>query len=109
MHRVFLGEFEQLLLLAVDSLGDQAYGVGIRRHLEECAERTVSPGAIYTAMDRLQARGYVSSRLGDPSPMRGGKRKRFYQLEPEGRLALRRSQERLMRATHGFALQSERK
>jgi PadR family transcriptional regulator len=103
MSRAFLGEFEQLLLLALLHLRDEAYGVTIRRHLEAHADRTVSPGAIYTALDRLERRGFVSSRLGEPTPERGGKRKRYYRLEPDGARALARSQARLQRMARGLA------
>lgn len=102
MSRVFLGEFEQLLLFAVLRLGDQAYGVTIRRYLETHADRSVSPGAIYTALERLERRGFVSSRLGDPTPERGGKRKRYYRIAPDGARALARSQQRLRRMARGL-------
>jgi len=84
-----LGEFEQLLLFAVLRLGDQAYGGSIRQIIHDRTGRTVSPGAIYTALDRLERRGMVGSKLGDPTPERGGKRKRFYHLRPAGAAALR--------------------
>jgi DNA-binding PadR family transcriptional regulator len=84
-----LGEFEQLLLFALLRLGDQAHGGTIRQLVEERTGRTLSPGAIYTAMDRLERRGFVQSRLGEPTPERGGKRKRLYRLRPSGAAALR--------------------
>ena len=65
--RTYLGEFEQLLLFAVVHLGDDAYGTKIRSAIEAKAGRTVSPGAIYTALDRLETRGLVSSTLGEPT------------------------------------------
>jgi PadR family transcriptional regulator PadR len=95
--RAFLGEFEQLLLLALCHAQDETYGVEIRRAIELRAGRTVSPGAVYTALDRLERRGLVSSRLGDPTAQRGGKRKRYYRLEPAGARLLRESQRRLAR------------
>jgi DNA-binding PadR family transcriptional regulator len=95
--RRFLGEFEQLLLLALVDLEDEAYTVSIRRVLESRTGRHVSPGAIYTALERLGARGLVSSRFGDPTPERGGKRKKFYRIEAAGQDALRASQEMLRR------------
>jgi PadR family transcriptional regulator, regulatory protein PadR len=100
--RTYLGEFEQLLLLALIQLEDDAYGARIRMLIEERAGRTVSPGAIYTALDRLEQRGLVASRLGDPTPQRGGKRKRFYWLQPEGAELLRRSHAALARMAHGL-------
>lgn len=95
--RTFLGEFEQLLLLALFTAGDERYGVEIRRAIEARARRTVSPGALYTALDRLERRGLVSSRLGEPTPQRGGKRKRYYRIEPAGVKLLRESQRALAR------------
>jgi len=95
--RTFLGEFEQLLLLALSSAGGEVYGVQVRRAIEEQAGRTVSPGAVYTALDRLERRGLVSSRLADPTPQRGGKRKRYYRLERAGATLLHRSQTALAR------------
>jgi PadR family transcriptional regulator PadR len=71
-----IGHFEQLLLLALLRLGDDTYGVPVRDEIERRTNRVVSPGAIYTALDRLERRGLVRSRLGDPTAQRGGKRKR---------------------------------
>lgn len=87
-----LGEFEQLILLALLELAaDDAYGVPIREAIERRTSRRVSTGAVYTALDRLTKRGLVSSRLGEPTPERGGRRKRIYRLEPAGIRALDRS------------------
>jgi len=84
-----LGEFEQLLLLALLHLGQEdAHGVAIRGVIAERTGRTPSTGAVYTALDRLEAKGYVSSRLGEPTPTRGGRPRRFYQLERSGAKAL---------------------
>jgi DNA-binding PadR family transcriptional regulator len=88
----FLREFEQLLLLSLIQLGDDAYTASIGRLLKQRTGRTVSPGAIYTALGRLERRGFVTSRFGDPTPERGGKRKKFYRLEGAGRTALRHTQ-----------------
>jgi DNA-binding PadR family transcriptional regulator len=84
-----LGEFEQLILLALlDVKEDDAYGVPLRDSIERRTSRRVAMGALYTALDRLQARGCVSSRLGAPTAERGGRPKRFYRLEPAGARAL---------------------
>ena len=83
-----LGRFDHLLLLAVMRLGDEAYGMTIRRELAEHTGREVAAGAIYTALARLETRGYVRSRLGDPTPERGGRAKRYYRVLPAGRRAL---------------------
>lgn len=86
-----LGELEQLILLALVELGSDAYGASIGREIERRTGRQVSPGAIYTALDRLGARSYVSSEVGSPTPQRGGRRRRYYRLEAEGARALERS------------------
>jgi DNA-binding PadR family transcriptional regulator len=95
--RTFLGEFEQLLLLALLQAKDEAYGMEIRRAIEDRAGRSVSPGAVYTALDRLERRGLVASRLGEPTAQRGGKRKRYYRLQPVGESLLLESQRVLAR------------
>ncbi|MGE0352849.1 MAG: PadR family transcriptional regulator [Gemmatimonadales bacterium] len=87
-----LGEFEQLLLFALLSLPeDEAYGLPIRDEVERRTGRAVSTGAVYTALDRLAGKGLVTSHVGEPTPMRGGRRKRLYRLEPEGAAALDRA------------------
>ena len=86
-----LGEFEQLILLALVELEDDAYGASIGRAIEQRTGREVSPGAIYTALDRLATRGLVSAEVGTPTPERGGRRRKYYRLEPEGALELSRS------------------
>ena len=74
----FLGEFEQVLLLAVARLqGKQAYGMAIRKEIEERTGQDVAIGSVYSALDRLQQKGFVSSAVGDPSPERGGRAKRL--------------------------------
>ena len=82
--RSYLGEFELMILLAVIHLGDQAYGVPISRELEVHRGRDVSVGSVYAALERLEAKGLVSSILGDPTPERGGKAKRFFRITKEG-------------------------
>lgn len=97
-----LGEFEQLLMFALLELGDDAYGRTVRQAVEERAGRQVSPGAVYTALERLEARDLVSSRRGESTPERGGRRKKYYRLEPEGAAALKESYERLTRMAEGL-------
>ena len=82
--RGYLGEFELLLLLAVIHLGEEAYGVPISRELERHRGKDVSVGSVYAALERLEAKGLVSSSLGDPTPERGGKAKRFFRITREG-------------------------
>ena len=83
-----LGELEQTILLAVLRLGDQAYGVSIRREIALCTRREIAPGALYTTLDRLEQKAVVVARDGDPTPERGGRAKRFYKLTREGRALL---------------------
>ena len=98
-----LGEFEQLLLFALLRVGDDAYGVTLRREIETRTSRVVSAGAVYTAMERLEARGFVSSAIGEPTPQRGGKRKKHYKLEKAGAKALARSHASLSAMARGVA------
>lgn len=79
-----LGEFEEFALLAVCALGDGAYGAPVLEYIEQATGRTVTIGAVYAALTRLEEKGHVRSVLGDPEPVRGGKRKRFYEATPEG-------------------------
>lgn len=79
-----LREFEELVLLSVLVAADEAYGVSIQRILESDVGRPVLLGPIYTALDRLSQKGLVTSEFSDPSPTRGGRRKRLYQLTPTG-------------------------
>ncbi len=83
-----LGEFEQLLLFAVLRLGDRAYGVRIRQEIASQTGRDVAAGAVYTGLDRLSARGFVSSKEAEAAPSRGGRRRKYYRLEPPGARAL---------------------
>ncbi len=87
-----LGEFEQAILFALLELAeDDAYGVRIREVIEDRTGRTISSGAVYTALDRMEDRGLVESTLGEPTAIRGGRRKRMYRLRPEGAETLLRS------------------
>ena len=97
-----LGEFEQLVLLAVLRLDDEAYGAAIARALREKAGRDASPGAIFTTLERLEARGLVRSRYGEPTPERGGRRKRYYRLRSAGQRALSRSYMATLRMAQGL-------
>jgi len=85
----YLGELEHMLLLAVLRRGEEAYGKGIRDELETRAGRTVSRSAAYITLERLVEKGYLSSRMGEPTAKRGGKAKRFYAVTPEGLDALK--------------------
>ncbi|UCG89107.1 MAG: helix-turn-helix transcriptional regulator [Gemmatimonadota bacterium] len=101
--RGYLGEFEHLVLLAVMRLGPESYGVTIRQEIETRSGRDVSLGAIYPTLERLEAKGYVSSYVGEPTGERGGRSKRHFVLQPEGEKALRRSWEILSALWEGYA------
>ena len=92
-----IGEFEQLILLAVLRQGDEAYGVSIRRAIHEVTGRDVSAGAVYTALGRLERRGFVSSRVAETAPERTGQRRKYYRVQPAGAAALYRSYSDLQR------------
>jgi DNA-binding PadR family transcriptional regulator len=79
-----LGEFELMLLLAVIHLGDEAYGVTITQQLEAYRGRGVAVGSVYAALERLENKNLVESSLGDPTPERGGKAKRYFRITKEG-------------------------
>ena len=101
---VNLGEFEQLILLAILRLGDHAYGVTIRAELADRAGRTIAPGAMYTALERLEAKGIITSRMGDPTPQRGGRAKRFVTVTAAGMQALNRAVQAYERLLDGLDL-----
>jgi DNA-binding PadR family transcriptional regulator len=84
MGRAHLGEFEQVLLYSLVRLGDDTSGVAIAGLIEERTGRVISPGAIYTGLMRLERRRFVRSQLGEPTPQRGGKRRRLYRATPLG-------------------------
>lgn len=94
-----LGDLDQLVLLALASLGDQAYGIVIRDAIVEDGGREVTVGAVYKALWRLEARGLIASHEGTPTARRGGRRTRLYQLEREGRRALTASLDAVARLT----------
>jgi len=83
-ERTGLGEFELMVLLSLVRLGDQAYGVPIAREIEKFRRREVSLGSVYAALERLEKKGFVTSSLGDPTPERGGRAKRFFETTKEG-------------------------
>ena len=98
-----LGEFEQLTLLAVLRLGEEAYGVTVRRAIEEGAGRDVSAGAVYTTLARLEKRGLVSSRVGETAPERTGQRRKYYTVEPAGAAMVHDSVNAVSRMIEGLA------
>lgn len=83
-----LGEFEELVLLTIGALRDNAYGVSIKNEIEEKTERNVSIGALHSALNRLEKKGFVESKVGGAKAERGGRRKRFYKITSAGENAL---------------------
>jgi len=86
-----LGDFEQLVLLGVLRLADEAYGAAIRQEIHARSGRDVSINAVYTTLDRLEAKGLLKSWVGEPTAQRGGRRRKFYALQPAGTAALRQA------------------
>lgn len=97
-----LGSLEQIVLLAVMRLGRNAYGMSVRREIERRTGRNISIGAVYATLERLRAKGYVSSFVGEPTAERGGRAKRFFRIEGAGEQALRVSQEAVRNMTKGL-------
>jgi DNA-binding PadR family transcriptional regulator len=98
-----LGELEQVVLLALLRLGDGGFGVSVQSEIEGRTQRRVSLGAVYTTLARLEQKGLVASRVGDPTPQRGGRRKKLYRVLPKGKRALVTSIETLHALTRGLA------
>jgi DNA-binding PadR family transcriptional regulator len=99
-----LGEFEQLVLLSILRLGDNANGVRIRAEITEHTGRNVAPGALYTTLQRLEEKVFVTSRLGDPTPERGGRAKRYYKVSAAGLKAVERAQQAYQSLLKGLEL-----
>jgi DNA-binding PadR family transcriptional regulator len=97
-----LGEFEQVVLLAILRLGDDAYAVPIRDEILRCTGRDVSRGSIYITLDRLETKGHLRSRLADSTPERGGRAKRYYALRPRAVDALKESRRALVALWRGL-------
>ena len=98
-----LGEFEQTVLLAILRLGENAYGVTIRAEIAAHTRREPASGALYTTLDRMEEKGLVESWLGDPTPQRGGRAKRYFIVTNKGRVAVasaQRSYQNLLRGLH---------
>src|ERR1700688_3738171 len=100
--RDYLGEFEHIIVLALLRLEDRAYGVTVRQEIEFRTNREISIGAVYATLDRLEAKGYVKSHRGDPTPERGGRSKRFFRVTANGVAAVNRTQRALLRMTEGL-------
>ena len=104
----YLGEFEQLVLLAILQCGDEAYTVPIRRVLAERSRRRVARGALYTSLERLEGKGLVSSRLGESLAIRGGRPRRYFAVTASGLDALRAARAVLANLSSGLESLLER-
>jgi PadR family transcriptional regulator PadR len=102
MSDIYLGELEQIVLLAVLRLGDEAYAVPILEQIEAQTGRQIARGALYTALERLETKGCLRSRVGQPLPERGGRARRYFTVTPAAVRALKESRLALMRLWNGL-------
>lgn len=100
----YLGEFEQVILLAVMRLGSDAYGKTVRELLAEQLNRDVTVGALYATLERLEAKGMISSSMGEPTKERGGRAKKYFKVTAKGQQALKRSKDALTTLWQGLSL-----
>lgn len=108
MPGIYLGEFEQMVLLAILRQGENAYAIPVREELEARSGRDVARGALYTALERLEAKKCVRSRMSDPLPERGGRSRRYYTVTPAGLAALRASRQVWLALWNGVESMLER-
>jgi PadR family transcriptional regulator PadR len=108
MPDIYLGEFEQIVLLAILRLGDEAYAIPVRAEIAARTGRSVARGALYTALERLETKKCLRSRMSDPLPERGGRSRRYYAVTPAGLAALRASRTALLALWKGVESQLER-
>jgi PadR family transcriptional regulator, regulatory protein PadR len=108
MRENYLGEFEQIVLLAILRLKDDAYAVPVREEIEGRTGRSVARGALYTALDRLEAKHFLTSKMGEPLAERGGRSRRYYTVTPAGVSALRASRHALLQLWNGLESLLER-
>lgn len=102
MSQEYLGEFEQMVLLTILRLGEEAYGLAIRNELEQVAGRRPSSGALYTTLDRLEKKGLLSAISGESTSERGGRARRYVALTTEGQQALAQSRSTLLALWDGI-------
>ena len=107
MADLYLGEFEQVVLLAILRLQDQAYAIPVREEIEARTGRRVARGALYTALDRLEQKRCLRSRMSEPMPERGGRSRRYFTVTAAGLAALRASRRTLLRLWAGLEGQLE--
>ncbi|UCG89386.1 MAG: helix-turn-helix transcriptional regulator [Gemmatimonadota bacterium] len=99
-----LGEFEQMVLLALIRLKDNAYGMTIRQVIQERTDRRVPIGQVYAALERLESKGYLASRVAEPEPIRGGRSKKLYALTDDGESALALARGMMAKMAEGLEL-----
>ena len=104
----FLGEFEQVVLLAVARLRDTGYGVSIRQEISRCTGREVTVGSVYATLERLESKGLVRSWEGESTPRRGGRARRHFALEPKGVEALESTRGMIERLWDGVDFEAPR-
>jgi len=109
MAREHLTDLELMILLAVMRVGEHAYGVTVAREIEATTGRAVALAVVYTTLDRLEARGLVTSSIGDPTPERGGRAKRFFEVTVPGIRQVRTTQTAFTALWNGLALESPRR
>lgn len=107
MPETYLGEFEQIVLLAILRLGDDAYAIPVREEIEQRTGRSVARGALYTALERLEAKGCLASRMSEPLPERGGRSRRYYTVTAAGLAGLRASRAALLALWSGVEARIE--
>ena len=103
-----LGEFEYLLITAATRLGEDAYGAAIRVEIETTTGRKCSIGALYTTVDRLEAKGFLKTWMGDATPQRGGRAKRMVRVTPKGMEAAKNFYDAVTRVSHGVSWAANR-
>jgi DNA-binding PadR family transcriptional regulator len=104
---MYLGEFEQIVLLAVLRLGEDAYAIPVREEIERRTGRKVARGALYTALERLEDKRCLKSRMSAPLPERGGRSRRYFAVTPAGLAAIRAARNSLLRLWQGIEEQLE--
>jgi PadR family transcriptional regulator, regulatory protein PadR len=100
--RNYLGPFELMAMLAVMRLGEEAYGVPVFREIERQYGREVALGSVYATLERLETKGFIVSELGEATPERGGRAKKYFHITPKGLREVRKTQRTLKSLWHGL-------
>lgn len=102
MAREYLGSFELMVILTLIRLGDNAYGVPITKEIEELSGRDIAIGSVYAALDRLEQKGFVYAELGESTPERGGRAKKYFKITGKGMKVVQETQQTLTRLWKGL-------